>query len=280
MPASLGLSLTAEDAGARLSGTYRARELAPSAAHAAELASELPAGAHLYVSFNDLAAQIRRLVRCAGDKDEDFDRTLAPLELALGVSLEDDLLPLLENEGALVSYGAAGSEIGSTPNERVLRLALVTRVGDEERALRTLDGAAERAAAFTDEIRFRQMNLGGVRARHVSYEDFSLLYAVFDGKLVLAPSEAAILALREEGRRLADDRTYRRARELANAPDETSGFVYARVADAAAYLVGLAESRRELRPGGREHLDPLRSLFVYGTAEDDAVAFEGFLEIE
>ena len=280
---SFAFALRAEEEGARMNGAYRAEGQEEPETYEAALASELPAGALFYASFNDLAQQVRRMLRCAGDADEDFDRQLAQAELALGVSIENDLLPLVAGEGALAVYRAPESQLAQNATEiGIPTVTLVTSVEDEAKARATVDKIARRASAFADEVDVEETRIDGVAASRVTIgPQATIFYAVFEGKLVVTSSEQGILGLREEGTRLADDPVYKGAREAAGAPDEGNGFVYANLAEAVTYFLRLAETSGEhVPPDVRANLEPLHSLFFYGTANDDKFTFEGFLEVE
>jgi Protein of unknown function (DUF3352) len=280
---SLGFSLSAEDKGARFQGTARNEEREAPEEYEAGLASELPAGALAYVSFRNLAGQLRDALRCAGEANSQFDRQLAQVELALGVSLDDDLLPLLENEGALAVYRAPESQLAQNSTQvGIPTITLVTEVDDAAKALGTVDTIARRASAFAQQVRVDEVDVGGVDAKRVTIAgEATLFYAALEGKLVVTSSEEGILGLRENGTRLDDDPVYKRAREAADAPGETAGFAYVNLADGVGYLLRLAEgSGEQVPPHARENLEPLSSLFVYETVGDDELTYEGFLEVE
>ena len=279
---SFGFAVRAEEEGVRFEGAYRAKGASEPGRYEAELPSELPTGPLFYVSFKNAAEAARDAIRRAGDANEDVDRYIAAAELALGVSIEEDVLPLFEGEGALVVYRSPDSPLAKTGKARIPTISLVLRVEDEKRALATANKIAARASAFDEGLRVRDVEIGGVPAKEVSLGDFQpKLYAAFDGKLVVTSTEDGIASLREEGPRLADDEEFEQAREAADAPDETVGFAYANVEDALTYFFELAQGEGgEIPDDVRENLEPLRSVFVYGTADDDEVSFEGLIGID
>jgi hypothetical protein len=268
---SVGFAVEAEDEGLRVDADFRFEDAGDLDEYEAELPSEVPAGAVVYVSWRDAAAHLRDALRRAGEENADFDRYVAQAELALGVSLERDVLPLFEGEGAVAVYAAdePGDEDGPTPV-----VALVLEVEDEDAAVETLDRLVERASALLGSVEETEdVEIAGVRARTVSLDRFDLVYAAFDGKLVVATAEEAIADIRGTGDRLTDDPAYRETREAAEAPDESVGFVFVNVdsfADAAA-----AED-----PVLGSEFDGLGPLFLNGSAEDDEVAVDGFLRVE
>jgi Protein of unknown function (DUF3352) len=280
---SLGFSVSAEDEGAGFQGTSRNEGGDAPDEYEAELAAELPAGALAYVSFANVADQTRDVLRCLGESNSGFDRQLAQVELALGVSLDEDLLPLFENESALAVYRAPESRLAQNPTEvGIPTITLVTEVDDEAKAMEAVDTIARRASAFAEQVQVDEVEVGGVDARRVTIAgQATVFYAALDGKLVVTTSEDGILGLREKGTRLDDDPVYKSAREAAEAPGETVGFAYVNLAHGADYFLGLARSSGERVPEDvRKNLKPLRSLFVYGTTGDDELVYEGFLEVE
>ena len=273
---SVGFAASAEDDGIRFqaASTMDGEELEE---YEASLPDELPAGALAVVSWNDAAGYLRGALRRAGDADPEFDRYVAQAELALGLSLEREIFPLLEGEGALAVYPFEAPEEGETdvgwsgnPN-----VALVLEVEDEEQALTTLDRVVERASELLGSIEETgDVDVDGITAHSVSLEGFDLLYAAFDGKLVVATNRDAIAGFVADGERLADATAFEEARSAADAPEETAGFAFVDIeAVADAFLA-------EAPPEIAENLDPLSAVFVYGTADDGEVAVDAFLGIE
>ena len=265
---SLAFALAAEADGIRIEGTIRGGGLDGSKGRSGETADRLRGGAVAYVAVDGLGERLRKALRCAAEADEDFSRQLAQAELALGVSLEEDLLPLFERETAIAVYP------GPAP-----RVALVTQVDDEAHAFETVDRIAERASAFLEQVTVEDVRLeeiADVRVRRITIGgERELHYAAAAGTLVLASSEAAILAALMPGEALSDDPAFARAREAANAPDRPAGVAYVNFAEAVDALMGVRTPSRV-----RANLEPLRTLFLWGEAGDDALDFEGLLEID
>ena len=279
---SFGLAVDAEEEGGRFEAAYDAGQQAPNG-YEAKFPSQLPAGALAYVSFNNLAEGIRDSLRAAGEADEDFDRQLAQAELALGVSIEEDLLPLLEKEGAFAVYPGAESQLAANQPAGLPTMTLLLEVENEEEAVETLDKLARRAQAFADEVDVTETDVDGITAKQVSLGDQgSVLYAAFDGKLVVTTTEEGILGLREEGDRLSDDPVFERAREATEMPDETIGFAYLNLKEGIPFLRELTEASQgeQIPPDVDENLDPLQSLLFFGTSEDDRVTVAGFLGVD
>jgi len=282
---SMAFSLAAEDDGARLSGAVRAENLAVPEEGGSELAGEIEAGALLFVSVRGLGDQLRETFRCLRDADEEFNEDLAQAELFLDVSLEEDILPLFEEETAVVVYPPsddAEPQDSELPFE-IPTAALVTQVDDEGEALETADQLAEQVASFTDGAEVERVDVGGVEARRVETGGaVDVYYAAFDGRLVVATTEDGLAAVQGDGDSLSDDEDYASAREAAGPPDETTGFWYVDLADGIDYFLDVYSSAEGEEPPAEviESLEPLRSLFLWSETEGDLYSFEGFLEIE
>ena len=282
---AMAFAVAAEDDGARVSGAVLTDRADDVETGESALAGELPAGALFFSSARGLGRQVRDVLRCASDADEEFARQLAQAELALGLSLEEDVLPLFDRETAFALYRSPGAELAQEAGGLTLpTITLATEVEDEARAREAADRAAARASAFVDGVEVEDVEVGGIAAKRVTLPDargLYLLYAVFDGKLVLTSTEQGLLAFRQDGPRLSEDDAYRRAREAAGAPDEAAGFAYVNAAEIVDLVLGYVERL----PGGptpetRKTLEPLRSLFLWSEAGDGKATYEGFLLIE
>jgi hypothetical protein len=264
---SVGGTVSAEDGGLRIQATGKSTQ--PTDTFEAALPDELPAGAVAYFGFSNLAKGIRSSLNSAGEANEQFDQQLGQMELALGLSLDRDVLPLFENEGAIAVYPAASGPIPG--------IQLVLEVDDQEQAVATIDKLLARAAQFSSEIPAPQpLDVGGVEAKSVEYEGMTIIYAGFDGKLVITNAADTIEAMQASGEKLADDETFSSARDNADVPGETSGIFYLNLSSG----FDLLEAQEEQPPQVKENVEPLESFLLYSTAEDDRVTVSGFLAIQ
>ena len=256
-------ALRAEEDGVHVDATSNEQGGEELETYEAGLLDELPAGAAVYFSFNDLARQFRETRDQLGTQMPELNEELDEAERFLGVDLENDVLPLLEGEGALAVY----------THSLIPTVTLVVEVDDEERAVATVD---EIVARFGDA---RETEIAGVPAKEVPVEQLSLLYAAFDGKLVLTTTAAGIEDLRDDGTKLGDDERFREATDAAGMPDDTSGFVYVDADEAVGLVEALAAFEGEEVPSDvRENLEPLDTAVLYGS--DDDVCFSAFLGID
>ena len=265
---SVGATVSAEEGGLRFQATGKTTQ--PTDTFEASLPDELPAGALAYVGFDNLAKGVRESLNSAGEANQQFDQQLGQIELVLGLSLDRDVLPLFEQEGAIAVYPAASGS--DTPS-----IQLVMKVDDPEQAVGTIDKLLARAAQFAPGIPTPQsIDIGGVKAKTVEYEGTTIIYAGFDGKLVITNAADTIEAMQGGGEKLSDDETYSSARESTDVPGETSGILYVNLNTA----LDLAQSLTGQSPQVQENVEPLDSFLLYSTADDDRVTVSGFLAIQ
>jgi hypothetical protein len=239
-----------------------------------ELPNRVPAGAVVYIGFNDLEGQLSALKEFLAQVRPDFDRDLARVEAELGLSLEGDVFPLFSGESALYIR----------PGLLIPEVTLVTRVDEENMALGTME-------KLISELRTRaglvepseKVEIAGVPVveSRVKGTPVSIYYAAFDGQLVVTTSRDGIAALREEDNRLADDPDFRDALEAADIPDETTGFAYVNLQGAVANLLGFAEMGGATLPSELQaNLEPLQHLVFYGSKDGRTLKFAGFLAVD
>jgi uncharacterized protein DUF3352 len=265
---SVGGTVSAEEGGLRFQATGKTTQ--PTDTFEASLPDELPAGALAYVGFNNLAKGVRESLKNAGEANDQFDQQLGQIELALGLSIDRDVLPLFEQEGAIAVYPAASGS-------GVPGIQLVLKVDDQEQAVGTIDKVLARAAQFSSGIPTpRSIDIGGVKAKAVEYQGTTIIYAGVDGKLVITNAADTIEAMQGSGEKLSDDQTYTSARESADVPGKTSGIFYVNLNSA----LDLVQPLSEQWPQVQENVEPLDSFLLYSTADDGRVTVSGFLAIQ
>jgi uncharacterized protein DUF3352 len=270
------LALLAEEQGLRVEGVARSEQDPGLEPAAAELPGLVPADVLLYGSFNGLDQGLSQLLETMGKQTPDFDRTLAQLELVLGVSVDDDLLPIFAGEGAL--YVRAGAPIPE--------VTLVLSPDDPAKAGATLDKLVAAASLFgpggeggMPPFTVTDTTIAGVAAKKLEINDqVSVYYATVDDHLVVTTAVKGIADLVAGGASLADDPLFQEARDTAGTPDETLGFVYVNLERA----VGFADTLGMLdgeKPELAANLKPLRYLLVDATGDGAEAQFSGFLGI-
>jgi hypothetical protein len=237
----------------------------------AELPNEVPAGALVYLDFNDLGSALKQFRDAFAQANPAIDGDLARLEHELGVSLDEDVFPLFAGETALYVR----------PGLFVPEVTLVTQVDDEQAALSTAGKLVEALRIYgLDTQSPRITTIDGVQATELPLAvPVSLYYAAFDGHLVVTTSRDGIAELRNDDDRLADDPDFKRALDEAGVPDETTGFGYVDLQAALGYVLGFMGGEGA-SPQVRANLEPLDHLVFYGTKDGRTVRFAGFLAVD
>jgi hypothetical protein len=266
---SFGFAVSAEENGVRFEGAGKLAEDLLTA-YEAELPGEVPAGAFLYVSFNDLEQFFSQLRDLFAATNPEAEADIARFEGMIGVSLEEDIAPLFANEGAF--YIRRG---GFLPE-----FTLILEVDDEETAVATVDDLVEGLRGFVPELSApRRIDIAGVEAREVPVQGLALYYAAFDGHLVVTSTQAGIADIREEGDRLADDADFEAAREAVDMPSETLGFAYVNLSEIVAAIFPFLGGE-DVPPEVRRNLEPLEHLVFYSAEDGDVVKFVGLLSVK
>ena len=272
---SFGMAFDVEPDSARIDGraVFAGENPFATESYSADLPEKVPGDVLAYVSFNDLETAFSRFRDVAAETDPEAERQLGMAEGLLGVSLEEDVLPLLSGEGAVyVRQGAIIQEV-----------TLVTEIEDEDEATATLDQIVQAASGFAPQLGSpKTVEIDGVEARELPVAPrLSLYYAAFDGLLVVTSSQEGIAALREESDRLSDSEAFDDALDEAGVPDETQGFGYVDLESIVPLFLafqGVAEE--EIEPEAQAYLEPLQSLVFYGDQDDETASFTLFLGVE
>jgi hypothetical protein len=274
---SMALAVVAEDDGVRLEGAARSENAPEVETATAELPGLVPADVLLYGSFNGIDEGLSQLLDALGAQTPDFDQGLAQIELGLGVSVEDDLLPIFAGEGALYVRAAAP----------IPEVTLVLSPEDPARAGATLDKLVSAVALFGSlqgegsdpPFTVTDTTIAGVPAKQLQVnEQLSVYYATVDDHLVVTTAVKGIADLVTDGARLADDPLFQEAGETSGMPDETSGFVFVNLESSVSLLDTLGVLADE-GPEVAANLEPLRYLLVHASGDGGTTRFAGYLAI-
>ena len=190
---------------------------------------------------------------------------LGQIESALGVTL-DQLAALFRGEGAI--YVRAG-----TPLPEV---TIVLNESNPVGAMATVD----RLAKSVSHGNVQTTVVDGVPDPARPGLAVLALLRHLRGKLVITDSPTGISGLKDGGQKLSDDQVFKDAKSAAGMPDETKGFVYVNVKDAAPMVEGLsALGGGGIPPDVSANLEHVRSFLAYGSGSGDENRFDAFLEI-
>jgi uncharacterized protein DUF3352 len=269
---SLAFSASAENEGVRLEAASKSDPEPDVGNFSPALADQLPSGALMYVSFGNLEDFLRSILDSADKNFPGFQTQRAQFEDALGFSLKADLLPLFSREGGLAVY--RGSPIPGI----VFMLDVEGKEDKAQNVMRRFGALASLGGG----AQTRTFKVDGVEAREITFplEGFSVFSAVDDGKLVVTSTQKRLSDALGGGDKLADDPVYKQARESAEAPDETVGFVYANLREGLPFLFDAVEASGDQVPlDARANTKPLESAFLFAKRDGDRFSLSGFVSI-
>jgi hypothetical protein len=273
---SVAVGLSAEAEGVHLQAVAASKDGPEPATFEDDLASVAPADALAYVAWGSLETPLRRVLDTVGTQVPNFDQTLSQVELALGVSLENDLLPLLGGHGALWVRPGAPVEV-----------TVVLAPEDPQKGLATLDkltggigalaGLAGGEAPFTTGTE----SIAGVTAKKLVFRATTVYYALVRDRIVLTNAVKGIADVATGAGGLAGDPAFRAAADAAGLPSKTAGTVYVNLKRVLSALK-TAGALDRVSPSDQavlDNLDALDSLVLYVTGENGETRVEGFLRI-
>jgi Protein of unknown function (DUF3352) len=263
------LALTAEPGGVRFEADLVTGSDLELETYEPQLPETLPVGALLYVSFANLDRPARSILDAISEAVPNFDEQRRQAEQGFGFSIENDLLPLLENEGAVAVYEG-----------QPLPAVVVALDDPDDRAVRLLDRVGA-LLELGDEGSASQEQVEGLMVKQLRTEGVSIFYARVDGVFVASNSRARLLETNRDGPKLSGDRDYMAAREGLDAEGDTIAFLYGNLKEGLPYVYEFVEREGETVPQDvRENTAPLRSLLISATEDGNRFEFSGFLAIE
>jgi hypothetical protein len=266
---SAAVALTAEPGGVRFEADLVTGSDLDLVTYEPQLPETLPAGALLYVSFANLDRPARSILDAISDFVPNFDEQRRQAEQAFGFSIENDLLPLLENEGAVAVYP-----------DRPLPAVVFALEDPDDRAVRLMDRLGA-LLELGDQGSTGQEQVEGLTVKQLIVEGVSIFYARVDEVFVASNNRARLLETNRDGPKLSGDRDYRAAREGVEAEGGTIAFVYGNLQEGLPYVFEFAEREGETVPRDvRANVEPLRSLLLSATQDGNRFELSGFLAIE
>ncbi len=270
-----GLALLAKEEGVQLVGLTKTTGLAVPATGKAEILELAPAGALGYVSLRDLRESVSRLIDAAIASQPGLETQLAQAEALLGFTIEDDVLPLFDNEHAVyLRPGVPFPEITVvlSPDDSAESMELLAKL------LAVAELAGDDLALASEDV-----EIDGREALKVTITGQTVFFADVEDHLVVTTVLAGIEDFGSSDN-MNDDPRFNAARDAAGLPDETAGFVYVDM-KGALELISLGgllggEGGAAIDPALLENLEPLGSILAYGTGSSDEQRFAALLTIE
>jgi hypothetical protein len=237
------------------------------------LAKEVPSGALLYFSTTSLDTPLRILLRMVGESSSTFDRQLQQVQSVLGISLEDDIYPLLKGESAVAIYAG----------RRIPPVLFLQKVDDESKAegiLRRLSAIAQ----LSGEVRTGTIELRGETVQKLTFKSagVTIYDGVARGKIFVTNAIAlAGQAISGPAKSLADDELFLAARKAAGLPDQVAAFAYGDLQHGLPFVFRLAEqSGSVVPPAARANTKPLHASLAYLVKDADGLRISGFVTIK
>jgi hypothetical protein len=263
------LALTAEPGGVRLEADLVTGSDLDIDTYEPQLPETLPVGALLYASFANLDRPARSILDAVSDAIPNFQQQLRQAEQGFGFSVEEDVLPLLKNEGAVAVYP-----------DRPLPAVVVALEDPDDRAVKLLDRVGA-LLELGDEGSTGQEQVEGLTVKQLQIEGVSIFYARVDGVFVASNNRARLLETNRDGPKLSSDRDYQAAQEGLEAEGGTIALLYGNLQEGLPYVFDLVEQEGDTVPRDvRENVEPLRSFLISTTQEGNRLEFSGFLAIE
>jgi uncharacterized protein DUF3352 len=261
------MAVEAEDNGFRLAGFARTEGGEVEPPELGALVDAVPAGAYAFVNFHGYDGQLELTEQLRTTPE--LQNVIAQAERFLGVTV-DEITTLFNQEGILYVR----------PGALIPEVTLVLEVDDEAGAVGVLDRLAQRATGLGGSSP-RERTIGGVQAKELSFGQFSLLYAGFDGRLVVTTQADGIADLRADGDKLVDEGRYEDALEAAGLESDEEAVLYLdlqKTIDVAEQLAQLADE--PLPSEVRANLEPLRSVIAGGRFGKEDSTFTLFVQVE
>ncbi|MGI9657529.1 MAG: DUF3352 domain-containing protein, partial [Gaiellaceae bacterium] len=268
-----GVALLAAEEGVRFVGVSKTADAPTTGSGNTDILGLAPAGALAYVSLHDLRQSIEQIIDLALAEQPDAEQQIAQAEALLRLTIEDDLLPLFENEHAVyVRPGVSIPEVTVvlSPDDPGAAVDLVKQFG----ALAAIGGL---------DLQGDTVDVGGTSVERLGFNGVTLYIGSVEGRVVITTAEAGIADFGGADS-LGEDPRFADLAAAAGLPDETAGFAYVDIAGIVELVTlgGLlgAVGGNDIDPEALRNLDPLGAAIVYGTSSADEQQFAGLLTIE
>jgi hypothetical protein len=268
---SLAASASAEDQGVRFDIAGSAANAPSASTFEPTLDETLPAKPLVFIDVSGLSKALRQALDTYQQQDPKFAEQRAQLEKALGLTLNDDVFPVLEDESAVGVYGAPSGDALPVTVDVAVKAdeAKATKLMERVGALLELGGSGKVASVDVNGLHATELTFTG--------QDISVLWAATDGKLLISTSRAGMAALHDSSGKLAGDGAYTDALSAADVPSTVSLLVYSDLQTAVPFAIQAGGSSVDAET--RQNLEPLRSVVASATQDGDTYILSGFVGI-
>jgi hypothetical protein len=238
------------------------------------LPGDFPDKPVLYVSTTRLDAPLKTVLRLVAKSKPNFDTQLSQVEGVLGVTLENDVYPLLRGESALAVYAG---------NSRLPDILFVQKVDDEQKA----DGLLRRISAIAQlsgKVGTGTVELAGTAFQQLTIRSagVTIYDGVAGGKIIVTNSkDLARQVVEGPPKTLGSDDLFRSARDASGMPKKVAAFAYGDLERGLPVVFGFAQQNGSVvPPEAFENTKPLTAAFVYLVKDGDALRISGFQGIK
>ena len=238
------------------------------------LPDAVPDGALLYVSTTSLDAPLRTVLRLVARSKPNFETQLSQVEGVLGLTLEDDIYPLLKGESALAVYPG---------NARLPDILFLQKVDDQQKA----DGLLRRITAIAQlsgEIGTGSVELGGKTFQELTIRSagVTIYDGVAGGKIIVTNSrDLAEQAVTGPKKSLGSDDLFRSARDASGMPKKVAAFAYGDLQHGLPVVLRFAQQNGNVVPSEAfANTKPLTAALAYLVKDGDGLRISGFQGIK
>jgi hypothetical protein len=255
----IGLALSAEDDGLKLSGVTRSSgEIGSS--YTPTLLSRVPADARIVLSFSGSDALLDNVRGAAGGAG-----AAKQFEDLVGVPL-DRLVQLFAGEGVVYLRNGGGT---------IPEATVVLQPADPAAALQTLKQIADAVAKRTDAT-VETATVAGQEITRLHLGDLTVELGRVDDVIVATNAAGGIASFAAVSSSLADDSHFKAAGERAGFDATTSGLLYVDVDGLVPLVTNLAG---DLPAGAPDALAAIDDVFVQTSADGSKLRFTGFVRV-
>ncbi|TML43886.1 MAG: DUF3352 domain-containing protein [Actinobacteria bacterium] len=238
------------------------------------LPNDIPDGALLYVSTKSLDAPLRTILRLVGESVPNFNTRRSQVEGVLGLSLENDIYPLLKGESAIAVYPGTA---------QIPRVLFLQKVDDEQKAaslLRRLSAIAQ----LSGSVKTETVQVGGESVQKLTFTGTPV--TIYDGTakgklFVTNESSLAEQTITGPTDSLGDDPLFRSTRDAAGMPGKVAAFAFGDLENGLPYVLRLAQQAGNVvPPEAFANTKPLDGAVVYLVKDGDALRISGFQTIK
>lgn len=268
---SLAASASAEDQGLRFDVTGSVDNAPSTSSFEPTLDQTLPAKPLLFVDVYGLGKALRQALDAYQQQNPSFAQQRSQVERALGLTLNDDVFPVLDNESAVGVYGAPSGESLPVTIDVAVKAdeAKATKLMERLGALLELSGSGKASTVDVNGLHATELTFSGQR--------ISVLWAVIDGKLLISTSRAGMAALHGSSDKLAQDAAFTDALGAANVPSKVSLLLYSDLQAAVPYFIQVGGASVDAET--QANLKPLRSVVASATQDGDSYNVSGYIGI-